>query len=78
MHGQPEKLYYGNNGAVVEVARGDKGASIVNITDKEQKIAMSTDLPEGKYIDKVHNTEFKVKKGIIEGKLAPMTAYIIY
>lgn len=78
MHGQPEKLYYSNDGAVVEVARGDKGASIVNITDKEQKIAMSTDLPEGKYVDKVHNTEFKVKKGIIEGKLAPMTAYIIY
>lgn len=78
MHGQPEQLYYGNDGAVVEVCRGSKGAAVVNLTGKEQKTSISTNLPDGKYIDKVHNTEFKVKNGTLEGKLMPLTAYILY
>ncbi len=78
MIGQPEQIYVGSDGAVIEVARGAVGASFVNFTDKQQKVEMPCNLPDGKYTDKVHDTQFTVKGGVIKGKMAPFTAYIIY
>ena len=78
MHGQPEQLYVSDNGSILEVARGTAGASFVNISDKAQKVKMATALPDGRYTDRVHGTEFTVKDGVIKGKMAPLTAYIIY
>lgn len=77
MAGLPEQIFTSNDGAVIEVARGDKGAAVVNITDKDVKLKIATTLPDGTYTDSLHNTEFKVKKGELTGKLAPLTSYIL-
>lgn len=73
----PENIYINKEGSVIEVARGDRGASVVNITDKEANIKMGTTLPDGSYTDSVHGATFKVKDGILTGKAAPLTSYIL-
>ena len=78
MSGKPEKLFFTDNGAVAEVARGDAGAALVNFSAKEQKIKLDTTLPDGEYADAVSGTRFSVKKSKVEGKLAPLTTYILY
>lgn len=45
---------------------------------KEQKIKLDTTLPDGEYADAVSGTRFSVKKSKVEGKLAPLTTYILY
>ncbi|MDE6321708.1 MAG: alpha-amylase, partial [Muribaculaceae bacterium] len=77
MAGQPETVTVSDNGAVVEVARGSKGAALVNLSSTVQKAKLATTLPDGTYTDAVHATTFKVKKGILEGKLQPLTSYIL-
>lgn len=77
MSGQPEKLFFNDNKTVAQVARGNKGASIVNISDKEQIIEMPTSLKNGTYYDVVYNTKFIVKKNILHGMVKPYTSYIL-
>lgn len=78
MRGLAEQIFTSKDGAVIEVTRGSKGAALANITGKEAKIKMPTTLPDGKYTDSLHNTEFTVKNGEISGKLAGLTSYILY
>ncbi len=78
MAGEPEKIFTNNDGSVVEVTRGNKGLVLINLSEREQKIKMTTTLPDGEYTDRVHEAVFKVKNGMIEGKLQPLTSYIIY
>ncbi|MDE6301152.1 MAG: alpha-amylase [Muribaculaceae bacterium] len=78
MSGQPEELTTAKEGAVVEVCRGEAGAAVINLSDKDQKVKMATSLPDGDYTDAVYGSQFKVVKGNLEGKLSPMTSYIIY
>lgn len=77
MSGQTETLYFSDNNAVAQVARGNKGASLVNITDEEQTIEMPTTLRNGTYYDQVYNTKFTVKKNVLRGTLKPFTSYIL-
>lgn len=77
MSGQPETLYFNDNNTVALVARGNKGVSLVNISDKEQTIEMPTTLKNGTYYDQVYKTKFTVKKNILRGTLKPFTSYII-
>lgn len=78
MAGQPEELISFNDGAVVEVKRGDKGFALINFSEKEQKVIIPTTLADGTYTDAVHGTSFKVKNGKMKGKVAPLTSYLIY
>lgn len=78
MSGQPESINISDDGSVVEVARGDKGAVLINISDSAQKTEMPTSLPDGKYTDRVHGSDFVVADGIISGLLQPQTSYILY
>lgn len=78
MAGREEQMAFSPDGAVVMVSRGDKGAALVNISDRKEKISMATSLPDGIYTDAVHNTEFKVSKGKLTGRLAPLTSYLLY
>lgn len=78
MHGQPESIFVSDNGAVIEVARGNKGVALINIGEEQASIDMPTTLKDGEYVDKVHDTTFKVKDGKISGVLTPLTSYIIY
>lgn len=78
MHGQPESIFVSDNGAVIEVARGNKGVALINIGEEQASIDLPTTLKDGEYVDKVHDTTFKVKDGKISGVLTPLTSYIIY
>lgn len=77
MKGQKEDIQIGNDGQVLVVNRGKKGAAIVNLSTVAQKIDISTGLPNGTYKDEVYNQEFKVKNGKIQGYLAPERTYIL-
>lgn len=77
MSGTTETLYFNNNNTVAQVARGEKGVSLVNISDIEQTIEMPTTLKNGTYYDHVYNTKFIVKKNILRGTLKPFTSYIL-
>lgn len=78
MHGQPEALTTAKNGAVVEICRGDAGAALINFSAAEHKVKMATSLPDGEYTDAVSGRVFKVKKGELQGKVAPQATYILY
>ena len=78
MSGCAEQVEASENGAVIEVIRGNKGAALINISEEAQAIAMPTTLPAGEYTDKVHNVTFSVADSIISGELAPLASYIIY
>ena len=78
MSGCAEQVEASENGAVIEVIRGNKGAALINISEEAQTIAMPTTLPAGEYTDKVHNATFTVADGIISGELAPLASYTIY
>lgn len=78
MSGQAEEITTAKEGAVIEICRGDHGAAVVNFSDKEFKVKMATSLPDGEYTDAVYGNKFKVSKGSLEGKVAPLTSYILY
>lgn len=77
MAGQPENIVVSENGALVEVERGNKGVALVNISNKAQKVKLATSLADGEYTDGVHGTKFVVKKGVLTGKAAPLTSYLL-
>ncbi len=77
MSGLDESIYTSEKGDVLEVCRGNKGAAVINISDKNAKVKMATTLPDGTYTDAVHNTTFKVRKGLLEGRLAPLSSYLL-
>jgi alpha-amylase len=77
MHGQAESLFFSISKKIAEVCRGKKGAAIVNVGEKAEKIAMPTTLPNGKYIDKVHKTTFTVKNKTLTGTAEGLTSYIL-
>ena len=78
MAGQPEQIGTLDDGTVLYVARGSKGLALINISQKPQKIKMETALPDGTYTDSVHGLTFKVKKGVLTGKLTPTSSALIF
>lgn len=78
MAGQKEDLRQTENGEVLVVNRGKKGAAIVNISDVSNFLDVPTGLPDGTYRDVVYGKEFKVKKGHLKGAAAPHRSYILY
>ena len=77
MDGQKEDLQFSNDGAVLLVNRGNKGAAIVNIGNFANFVKLPTGLPDGTYKDVVYKKEFKVKKGVLFGIAAPHRTYIL-
>lgn len=77
MAGQPEDIQISDNGQVLVVNRGKKGAAISNIANIANFVNVPTGLPNGTYKDVVYGKEFKVKKGRLEGIAAPLTTYIL-
>lgn len=78
MSGQPEKLFTSTDGSVMEVARGDKGAALINFSNKPAKVKVETTLADGNYTDGVSGAEFKVNKGILTGKLPANGTALLY
>lgn len=77
MAGQKEDVQISDNGQVLLVNRGKKGAALINIASTPNQVNLPTGLPDGKYRDKVYGAEFSVKKGRITGALAPRRSYIL-
>lgn len=78
MSGLTEHLFASKDGAVVQVARGEAGAAIINISSKPAKVKLETTLPAGEYTDAVHGYTFKVKNGFVEGRVEALSSYILY
>lgn len=79
MKGQPETVSATDNGAVIEVARGNAGVALINISASEQDIEnLPTTLPDGTYIDKVNQQSFTVSNGAVSGHLSPFKSYLLY
>lgn len=78
MSGQAEEMFTANDGAVVEVCRGESGAALINVSDKNQTVSVATTLPAGEYTDVVYGNKFKVANGTLTGELKPLTSYILY
>ncbi len=77
MAGQREDIQVSEDGRVLLVNRGKKGAAIVNIGTYADRINLPTGLPDGTYRDLVYGKMFKVKKGILQGLVAPERTYIL-
>lgn len=77
MNGQKEDVQMTENGEVLVVNRGKKGAAVVNISGVANFIDVPTGLPNGNYKDEVYGKEFKVKKGRLTGIAAPHRSYIL-
>lgn len=77
MKGQKEDIQISDNGRIIVVNRGKKGAAIVNVSGLANKINLPTGLPNGTYKDKVYGIEFKVNKGRLTGIAAPYRTYIL-
>ena len=77
MDGQKEDIQISDNGSVLLVNRGKKGAAVVNISGIANFVNLPTGLPDGNYKDEVYGKEFKVKKGVLHGLAAPNTTYIL-
>ena len=77
MAGQKEDLQFSEDGHVMLVNRGKKGAAIVNIGQYAEKLDLPTTLPNGTYKDTVYGHTFKVKNGRLHGILAPHRTYLL-
>lgn len=77
MNGQKEDIQISDNGEVLVVNRGNKGAAVVNISGISNFVDVPTGLPNGTYRDVVYDKEFKVKKGRLTGIVAPHRTYIL-
>lgn len=77
MKGQKEDLQKSENGEVLLVNRGNKGAAVVNISALANSVDLPTGLPNGTYRDVVYGKEFKVKNGRLKGLTAPYRTYIL-
>ena len=78
MAGQPEAISTNGKGTVIQISRGTRGTALINLSTKATEIKMATAIPDGNYIDPVHNTHFTVADGTITAKLAPQTTYTLY
>ncbi len=67
-----------SDGAVIEIARGDKGAAIINFSAQTHSVDLPASLPNGEYKDAVYGKTFKVADGRITGEAAPNGTYILY
>lgn len=77
MKGQVEDIQIAEDGEVIVVNRGDKGAAIINFALEENAVDLSTNLPDGDYADNVYGRTFIVENGVLKGNTQPETTYII-
>ena len=77
MKGQLEDIQVSEDGEVIVVNRGDKGAAVVNFALEANEVALSTGLADGEYTDTVYGNVFKVENGVLTGTVQPETTYTI-
>ena len=77
MNGQVENVQISEDGEVIVVNRGNKGAAIINFALDTNAVELSTNLPDGEYKDVVYGQTFTVANGALTGTAQPETTYII-
>ena len=77
MNGQTEDVKIAENGEVVVINRGTKGAAVINFSGNVNEVSLATNLLDGDYTDKVYGQPFNVKDGILTATVQPHTTYII-
>ena len=77
MAGQTEDIRISENGEVIVVNRGDKGAAVINFSLSENPVEAVTGLADGEYADCVYGNTFKVENGVLKGTAQPEKTYII-
>ena len=77
MKGQPESLSISEDGKVIVVSRGQKGAVVINIGKEATTVTIPTTLRNGTYYDNLTGKKISVKKGSVVCNIEPLTAYII-
>ena len=77
MEGQVEDIKIAEDGEVVVVNRGDKGAAVINFAADSNVVELPTGLADGTYTDQVYGTTFTVENGVLKGDVQPETTYII-
>ena len=77
MDGQLEDIQVAEDGEVVVVNRGDKGAAVINFAADSNVVELPTGLADGTYTDQVYGTTFTVENGVLKGNAQPETTYII-
>ena len=77
MAGQLEDVRISEDGEVIVVNRGDKGAAVINFALEVNPVELPTALPDGEYKDEVYGTAFTVEAGVLKGTAQPETTYII-
>ena len=77
MNGQLEDIQIAEDGEVVVVNRGVKGAAVVNFALEANEVALATGLADGVYTDTVYGVEFNVADGVLTGVAQPETTYIL-
>ena len=77
MEGQVEDVQIAEDGEVITINRGDKGAAIINFSLDTNAVECTTSLPDGEYADNVYGNIFTVSAGVLKGTAQPETTYII-
>jgi alpha-amylase len=77
MEGQVEDVKISEDGEVIVVSRGDKGAAVINFALEDNAFELATTLPDGDYTDEVYGTPFKVENSILKGTAKAETTYIL-
>ena len=77
MEGQVEDIRISEDGEVIVVNRGDKGAAVINFAAEGNGVELATSLPDGEYRDQVYGNVFTVENGILKGDALAETTYII-
>ena len=76
--GMPENLVYTENGGQIIVERGNKAASIINLTNDVAEVNVNVSLEDGTYTDKVYGQQIIVKDGILSCRINPLSSYVFY
>ena len=77
MEGQVENVQISEDGEVVVISRGDKGAAVINFAAEVNDFELPVGLADGTYADQVYGTSFVVENGVLKGSVQPETTYII-
>ena len=77
MNGQIENVQISEDGEVVVISRGDKGAAVINFAAEVNDFELPVGLADGTYADQVYGTSFTVENGVLKGNVQPETTYII-
>lgn len=71
-------MFLNDENNLLYISRGNKGLVIINPTESEKTVSFKTKIEEKKYSDKAWGIKFKVKNGMVTGKIPPQKICVIH